>query len=467
MGMKAEIIVKPIKVAEMKTKSQIVKGLAVLLLFIASTVGAMAQTITTPTQDVCPGTEPYLIHPSHKSNLFLWTISEGASGIDWTISLPTDTITNIIWTNPATPQTYTVLFKELDVVTDCYDEVNLKVTVNPKPDAPVSGGDIVQCEELPIQTLTATATAPSGSTVVWYDVAIDGTVVPSPTLSAVGTITYYAESVVSISGCTSLTRTPVTLTIDPAPVAPTASDEVVCSDGTLIQTLTATAAAPAGATVVWYDASTAGTLVAAPTQVGVGTVTYYAESVSTLGSCPSLTRTPVILTINTLPLATIAYSGTPYCTTGTASVTHTGQTGGMYSSTAGLTIDSTTGAIDLATSTPGTYLVTYSFTDGTCTNTTTGSITINALPVATIVYSGTPFCATGTASVTFTGQADGTYSSTAGLTIDVTNGEIDLAASTVGTYTITYSFTDGICVTTTTTSVTVNPVPNTSSIFHN
>ena len=42
------------------------------------------------------------------------------------------------------------------------------------------------------------------------------------------------------------------------------------------------------------------------------------------------------------------------------------------------------------------------------------SITINALPTATIAYAGSPYCATGTATVTQTGQAGGTYTAPAG-----------------------------------------------------
>ena len=60
-------------------------------------------------------------------------------------------------------------------------------------------------------------------------------------------------------------------------------------------------------------------------------------------------------------------------------------------------INAATGAINLATSTPGTYTITYSFTVGACSNTATTSITITALPTATIAYAGSPYCATGTA----------------------------------------------------------------------
>ena len=182
-------------------------------------------------------------------------------------------------------------------------------------------------------------------------------------------------------------------------------------------------------------------------------------------SCVTLVSMTV--TVNALPTAAIEYTGTPYCATGTATVTQTGQAGGTYSSTAGLTIDASTGEIDLVASTAGTYTVTYSFTDGTCSNTTTTSVTINALPTATIEYAGTPYCATGTATVTRTGQACGTYSSTAGLSINASTGEIDLVASTAGTYTVTYSISNGECSITTTASVTINPLPATSPIWHN
>ena len=53
--------------------------------------------------------------------------------------------------------------------------------------------------------------------------------------------------------------------------------------------------------------------------------------------------------------ATISYAGSPYCGVGTATVTQSGTTGGSYSSTLGLRLDASTGAIDLGTSTAGTY----------------------------------------------------------------------------------------------------------------
>jgi gliding motility-associated-like protein len=155
---------------------------------------------------------------------------------------------------------------------------------------------------------------------------------------------------------------------------------------------------------------------------------------------------------------TISYPGSPYCATGTAVVTQTGQAGGTYSSTAGLVINASTGAIDLVASTAGTYTVTYSYTDGVCANSTTSNLTIVALPVASISYPNNPYCTTGAAAVVRTGVSGGVFSSTTGLSINSNTGTIDLAASSPGTYTVTYSFASGACSNTSTTSILVrNP----------
>jgi len=175
------------------------------------------------------------------------------------------------------------------------------LTINPAPAAPLSGGNITECELSPIQTLTATATAPAGSTVVWYTALTGGTVVLSPTRNTVGSVTYYAESVVTLTGCSSLTRTAVVLTINPAPDAPISGGNITDCKQSPIQILTATATAPVGSTVVWYSALTGGSVVTSPELNTVGTVTYYAESMVTLSGCISLTRTPVVLTIKNLP----------------------------------------------------------------------------------------------------------------------------------------------------------------------
>ncbi len=111
--------------------------------------------------------------------------------------------------------------------------------------------------------------------------------VASPVLSAVGTTTYYAESVQNVTACTSSTRTAVILTIQPTPAAPASGGDITECEANPIQTLTATATAPAGSNVVWYDAASNGNIVASPTLNTIGTITYYAESQNATTSCVS------------------------------------------------------------------------------------------------------------------------------------------------------------------------------------
>ena len=88
-------------------------------------------------------------------------------------------------------------------------------------------------------------------------------------------------------------------------------------------------------------------------------------------------------------------------------------------------------------------------------------MTITTPPSATISYVGSPFCSnTGTASVTFSGTAGGTYSALpSGASINSTTGTVNLAASAPGSYTITYTVaaSGGCALYTTTASLVVNP----------
>lgn len=95
---------------------------------------------------------------------------------------------------------------------------------------PTSDGDITECAENPIQTITASATPPSGAYVVWYTASSGGSPV-SPTLNTVGNVTYFGESVDnSDSSRRSLFRTAVELTILSRPTI-TVSESPSCEFG--------------------------------------------------------------------------------------------------------------------------------------------------------------------------------------------------------------------------------------------
>jgi len=127
--------------------------------------------------------------------------------------------------------------------------------------------------------------------------------------------------------------------------------------------------------------------------------------------------------------------------TSTDQPTVTGATGGTFTKQSGsgtLSINSTTGVINLQASDAGTYTVRYT-SAGTCPVTVDNTITVKPLDQTTFAYSGTSFPKVGTASVTSApGTSGGTYSATPGLSINSSTGEIDLANSTIGTYKIFY-----------------------------
>ena len=202
---------------------------------------------------------------------------------------------------------------------------------------------------------------------------------------------------------------------------------------------------------------------------GTYTVT---NTIAVTGGCGIQTATATI-TITAVPTANISYAGTPFCrslaTAQPVTLSGTGVFGGgTYSSTTGLTIDGSTGAITPSTSTAGTYTVTYtSPASGGCSSVVvTNTVTITDIPTATISYIGTPFCkSVGTAqSVTRTGTGAftvGTYSSTTGLILDPSTGAINPSTSTAGTYTVTYTIqaSGGCAAVPVTTSVTITAVP--------
>ena len=116
-----------------------------------------------------------------------------------------------------------------------------------------------------------------------------------------------------------------------------------------------------------------------------------------------------------------------------------------------------TGA-SLSASSAGTYHVTVTNAAGCSATSTDVAVTVTAAPSASISYNGSPYCqGGGTATVALTGTAGGTFSSSAGLSIDANTGDITLGTSTVGTYTVTYTVpaSGGCAQFTTTTSVTV------------
>ncbi|GAA3988888.1 beta strand repeat-containing protein [Hymenobacter antarcticus] len=198
-----------------------------------------------------------------------------------------------------------------------------------------------------------------------------------------------------------------------------------------------------GATAATYAATQAGT---------------YSVVITNPGNCTA-TSAGTTITVNPVATPTVAYGATSYCqNAGTNPGPTVSITGGTFSSATGLSLNGSTGVINLAASQPGTYTVSYS-AGSPCPGTGTASVTINAAPSAAFAYASSTLCASGgTATPAITGTTGGTFASTAGLSLNTSTGAIDLAASTAGSYTVTYTVS-GTCTAAASASVTITTAP--------
>jgi len=322
------------------------------------------------------------------------------------------------------------------------------VTVNPVPAAPTAAG-VTICTGS-VATLSASE---SGSAFEWYDAATGGNLLAStqtyttPVLSA--TTTYYVQTIAN--GCIS-PRTAVTVTVNTIPSAPTASGTTVCA-GT-----PATLTASGAGTIQWYDAASGGNLLATgasyTTPALASTTTYYVQASN--GSCGS-TRTAVIVTV-TSTTNQFTYSSGTYCKSSPDPIPLINVPGGTFgASPLGMSINSSTGEINIAASLPGNYTVIYT---NACA-VTSQAIAIVVTPDASFSYGAANFCqgSANASPVYAIGGTGGNFTATpAGLVFtSPLTGRIDMTASTPGTYTITNTIdvAGGCPVTTSSTTITI------------
>jgi large repetitive protein len=170
-------------------------------------------------------------------------------------------------------------------------------------------------------------------------------------------------------------------------VATTTSPVEYCMSDTA-SALTATA--PSGYTLEWYTEPVGGTGDAnapTPSTTTAGTTTYYVALVNAGGCAGPRTAIDVVVNELVTPVVDFTYNNTAFCTSEANPVLTPASgftTGGTYSATpAGLTIDSATGAINLATSLPGSYEITYDLPRVDCTLAGSSSYTIEVSQAVT------------------------------------------------------------------------------------
>jgi gliding motility-associated-like protein len=329
--------------------------------------------------------------------------------------------------------------------------------------------------ELPTATITGNATICSGNmATITFNGTPEATVSfsinsqPSQTVSlnASGTATYTTEVLTSNTtielinvvssgtpSCTAILTGNVIITVTPLNLQNlvfTYADS--CINATINPVPTPTTGFATGGS---YSSSTltvdetTGTINLATATVGTHEITYtLAANTTNCTAGGSHTATIEILP-EVVPIITFNYDSV-YCTSNAnvLPVLSTGfQTGGVFSSTAGLVINSATGEINIANSDIGIYTITYTLAANPLdcmvegTHTTSIQILPEVVPITTFSFNS-EYCKTVTTvlPVLATGfQPGGVFSSTTGLVIDSSTGEINIANSDIGTYVVTYS----------------------------
>ncbi|MBK9462186.1 MAG: hypothetical protein IPN94_22890 [Sphingobacteriales bacterium] len=333
---------------------------------------------------------------------------------------------------------------------------------------PPSGGQIMLQGAGQIEWYTAASGgSPIGTGTPFNPVGVAGSGLANT--NTPGTYTYYA----ACSGSPNC-RTAATFVINTAATANAGTPQTVCAGSSITLAgsigggaTSSTWSAPSGTfsnvnslTSTYTPSITSGTV----------TLTLTTDDPDGAGPCAAATST-VVITVTAAPTAVAGTNVTTCSNSGAVNIT----AGSSATNNAGVTWTSSgTGTFANATSlTTATYTpsaadilagsVTLTLTatgNSPCPNaTSTKTLTITTLPTASIVYSGSPYCSNGgTASVSLTGTSGGTYSSTAGLSINSSTGAVDLAASTAGTYTVTYTIaaSGGCPAVTATTSITIH-----------
>jgi PKD repeat protein len=166
----------------------------------------------------------------------------------------------------------------------------------------------------------------------------------------------------------------------------------------------------------------------------------------------SVLKKSTTIIIENYPVASISYTKKTFCQEGKIIPTLSGINGGIFNSTKGLSIQASTGIIDLNKSIPGSYNINYTLDQliecPTYVNTTSINITPNQIGMTKLNYPGILCKSTGyyvpNFGVNFT--KGGVFSANKkGLEINHMNGEIDLAKSTNSTFKIYYKIDSTSC----------------------
>ncbi|PJJ83387.1 Ig-like domain-containing protein [Mucilaginibacter auburnensis] len=314
------------------------------------------------------------------------------------------------------------------------DPVAITISLLPLPPKPTVTPVAAIC-----YNTTATLVADNGTQYRWYTAQTGSTPISTDkvytTAALTNTTTFYVSN--KVDGCES-ERTAITVTVNAATPPPTIDNPgpAICVGTTVVLK----AHSAAGTKIQWFSVPTGGNMEFEGANYAVTpdvTTTYYAQVVS--GTCIS-DRTPV--TVQVLPYNNLQfqYSAGTYCLSAGNQTPTIYVAGGTFTGSAGLVINPTTGTINIAASGLGRFNVSYKTNNGSCDVITYAEIVITPSANAEFSYANTVYCQSGTnpkPQYKPTSSGGVFSASPSGLSLNSSTGEINLAQSQPGTYTVT------------------------------
>ncbi|MBK6400017.1 MAG: T9SS type A sorting domain-containing protein [Bacteroidetes bacterium] len=231
----------------------------------------------------------------------------------------------------------------------------------------------------------------------------------------------YSVTTFNAAGCESIVSSETTVTVNPLPAIPTISagtSTTFCQGGSV--TLTSTPAT----SYLWSTGSTL-------QSISVNSSGTYSVIITNANGCTS-SSAGTIVTVNPLPATPVISAGGPttFCQGGSVTLTSTSGTTYLWNTGA------TTQAISAIAS--GSYTVRVTNANGCSATSSSTTVIMNPLPAVSLAPFSSVCNTNGAFALTGGSPAGGSYSGTG-----VSGGMFDPGVSGVGTFEITYSYSDG------------------------
>lgn len=152
-------------------KTKVLLLVAMLVMTVLTSIPVIVHGQSTSDYSVCQGmTESYWVENPAAGSAFLWTITPGTSGINWTITADNGGDIQVQWILPGT---YSVQVVETNAQNCQGDPVVLNVAVVPGPTIANAGTDQVLCGVVTATLAGNTATIGTGT---WTQTSGPGTI---------------------------------------------------------------------------------------------------------------------------------------------------------------------------------------------------------------------------------------------------------------------------------------------------